>query len=69
MRVLRFTSRTSLLDAVETRLHVINEYILITTSNIIVSRRLKYEPRHETPVFGVFNQVRLKPACSASGAS
>ena len=24
------------------------------------------EPRHENPVFGVSDQVRLKPACSAT---
>ena len=27
------------------------------------------EPRHEKPVFGVFDQVSLKPACSATEAS
>ena len=28
-----------------------------------------YGPRHEKPVFGVFDQVRLKPVCSSTETS
>ena len=29
----------------------------------------RYEPRPRKPVFGVFDHVRLKPACAATEAS
>ena len=40
--------------------------IIIT---IAVEYTCTYEPRHKKPLFGVCDQVRLKPACSATETS